>query len=61
MTVTFQVVAVLLRLRIDGPTITRSNDTDWAIECERLLGVVLTGMTLKGGSLKLMWLRQQFT
>jgi len=52
---------VLLGLRIDSPAVTGLDDRDWAMKCERLLGVVPTVTAMNGGSLKLTWFRQQFT
>ena len=39
MTVTLQDMVVLLELHIDGPRVTRTDDRDWTMECERLLGI----------------------
>jgi len=37
MTVILQDVAVLLGLCIDGPSVIRTDDSDWAMEHERIL------------------------
>ena len=60
MTVTLQYVVTLLRLRINDPPVTKTDNRDWAMECERLLGMALPPMALKGRALKLTWLREQF-
>jgi len=49
---------LLLSLRVDGPTVTSTNERDWVMECERLLGVVPIRTAMKGGSLKLTFLCQ---
>ena len=46
---TLQDMVVLFGLGVDGPAVTRSDDRDWLIECESLLGVTPTGTTIKGG------------
>ena len=56
MTVTLQNMALLLGLRVDGPAVTGTDDRDWVMECERLLGVMPTKTAMKGGSLKLTFL-----
>ena len=45
---------------IDGPPVTGSDDRDWAVEYERLLGVAPPTTALKGATFKLTWLRKQF-
>jgi len=59
MTIALQDVAVLLYLQIDGPTITGKDDRDWAFECERLLGRVPPQTAIRGGAVKLQWLRDK--
>ena len=49
-------MALLLDLRVDGPPVTGTDDRDRVMECERLLGVMLTETAMKGGSLKLTFL-----
>jgi len=51
---------VLLGLRIGSPPVTEIDDRDWALECERLLGMAPNSTTLRGGALKMTWLREQF-
>jgi len=41
MIVTLQDVAMLLKLRMEGPLITGIDDKNLVMECERLLGTVL--------------------
>ena len=48
-----QDVPVLLRLHIDGPLVTGTDDRDWTIECEKLLGKEHPPMTLTVRALKL--------
>ena len=39
MTVILQDVVVLLGRRTDGPPVAGTDDRDWAVECERMLGI----------------------
>ena len=55
--VTLQDMAVFLELCINGPPVIMTNNSDWTMECERLLGMA-PPMTLRGGALKLRWLRE---
>ena len=57
MTITLQDVAVLLGLHIDGPVVTRIDDRDWMFEYERLLGRLPPQSAIRGGAVKLQWLR----
>ena len=38
---------MLLGLKVDGPAVTETDDRDWVMECERLLGVVPTETAMK--------------
>ena len=39
MIVKLQDMATILGLRIDGSSLTGTNDKDWVVKCERLLGM----------------------
>ena len=61
MTLTLQNVMVLLGLLINDPPVLGTDDKDWAEECERLLDRESLLTAMKGGALKLKWVRQQFS
>ena len=44
---------MLFGLSIDSPPVTRTNDRDWAKECERLLGRESPPTVMRDGALKL--------
>jgi len=47
-------------LDYDGPPVIGTNDRDWVVECDRLLGLDPTPTALRGGVLKLVLLYDQF-
>ncbi|KAL6328847.1 hypothetical protein AAG906_003864 [Vitis piasezkii] len=61
MTVTLQDVAMILGLRIHGPSITGTCDIDWSQLCSELLGVVPPPSHIRGSSISARWLREQFS
>ncbi|XP_020253751.1 serine/threonine-protein phosphatase 7 long form homolog [Asparagus officinalis] len=56
-TITLQDVGVILGLRVDGDAVTGTDDFNYATKCEELLGHT---PTMKGGKIKLEWLRNNF-
>ena len=61
MTITVQDMTVLLGLPINGPIVRGREDRDWSSECERLLGRQPSQSAIRGGSVKLQWLHDEFT
>ena len=59
MTITLQDVAIILGLRIHGPTITGTCVFDVAELCRELLGVIPPTDTLKGAAISIRWLCDQ--
>ncbi|XP_020272052.1 serine/threonine-protein phosphatase 7 long form homolog [Asparagus officinalis] len=56
-TITLQDVGVILGLRVDGDAVTGTDDFHYGTTCEELLGHT---PTMKGGKIKLEWLRNNF-
>ena len=56
MTITLQYVAIILGLRIDGPTVTRTCVFDVAELCGELLGVTPSADALRGSAIFMRWL-----
>ena len=56
MTITLQDVAILLGLRIHGPTVTGTCVFDVAALCEELLGVIPPVDAIRGATISLRWL-----
>ena len=61
MTITLQDVVVFLRIRIDGPPVRQTDNKNWVVKYERLLGSEPPLTAMRGGTLKLKWLRQHFS
>ena len=61
MTITLQDVAIILSLRIDDPTVTRTCVLDVADLCGELLGVTPPAHALKGSSISIRWLCDQLS
>ena len=61
MTITLQDVSIILGLHIDGPTVTRTCVFNVAELCGELLGVIPPADALKGSTISIRWLCDQFT
>ena len=61
MTITLQDVAIILGLRIDGPTVTGTCMLDVAQLCGELLGVTPPTDALRGLTISIRWLCQQLS
>ena len=53
MIVSLQDVVVFLGLSIDDPPVTRTDNRDWVVESERLLGSETPSTSIKTGAWKL--------
>ena len=61
MTITLQDVAIILGLRIDGPTVTGTCVLDVAELCGELLRVTPSTDALRGSAISIRWLCQQLS
>ena len=61
MTITLQDIAIILGLRIHGPTITGTYVFDVAALCEELLGVIPLANAIRGATISLWWLFSQLS
>ena len=61
MMITLQDVAIILGLRIDGPTVTRTCVLDVAELCRELIGVNPPADALRGSAISIQWLCDQLS
>ena len=61
MTITLQVVAIILGLLIHGPPVIGTCDFDVLLLCQELLGVIPSPIELKGFAVLTHWLSQQLS
>ena len=61
MTITLQDVAIILSLRIHGPTVTDTYVFNVEVLCEELLGVIPPADAIRGATISLWWLCSQLS
>ena len=59
MSITLQDVAIILGLRIHGPSVTGTCDFDVSLLCQELIGVIPSPTKIRGSSISTCWLSQQ--